>query len=73
MKEGDPEAFADAVDVDRKIRLGERSYQDARGEQRGEPYLHSSLIPLELVEFKPTAAGWAGEGMANECLGMCGN
>ncbi len=72
MKQDDPASFADACDVDRKIRLGERSYQDSRGELRGEPYLHSSLIPLEMVQFNPASDKSEGRGMANECQGMCG-
>lgn len=76
MKRDDPKSFADAVNVDRQIRNGERSYQDSRGEPRGElrgePYLHSSLIPLEMVQFDAAADKSEGRGMANECLGMCG-
>lgn len=72
MKRDDPASFADAVNVDKQIRLGERSYQDARGELRGEPYLHSSLIPLEMVQFDPTSDKSEGRGMTNECQGMCG-
>lgn len=72
MKANDTKGFADACEVDRMIRLGERSYQDSRGELRGEPYLHSSLIPLELVEFKPSADRPHVDGMVQECTGMCG-
>lgn len=72
MKQDDPPAFADACDVDRKIRLGERSNKDSRGELRGEPYLHSSLIPLEMVQFDPASDKSEGRGMTNECQGMCG-
>lgn len=72
MQRDEPAAFADACDVDRLIRSGERSYQDARGELRGEPYLHSSLIPLELVKFNAASDRSEGRGMVNECQGMCG-
>jgi hypothetical protein len=72
MAENEPQDFADAVEVDRLIRQGERSYQDARGELRGEPYLHSSLIPLSQVKFDATQDASEGRGMVNECQGMCG-
>jgi hypothetical protein len=73
MKQFDPASFADAVNVDRQIRSGELKRQEAKGgELRGEPYLHSSLIPLEMVEFDPVSDHSEGRGMANECMGMCG-
>ena len=70
MKTNDPESFADACEVDRVIRLGKRG--DGKGELRGEPYLHSSLIPLEMVEFKPKLDRSHIDGMVQECTGMCG-
>lgn len=63
----DPESFADAVEVDRLIRSGPTR------ELRGKPYLHSSLIPLEMVKFdKNTTDPDRKLGMVAECLGMCG-
>ena len=72
LAETSPLDFADACEIDRLIRSGERSYQDKRGELRGEPYLHSSLIPLEMVQFDKTKDRSEGRGMVNECAGMCG-
>lgn len=73
MKANDPEAFADAVRVDRLIREFDRERTASQGDLRGEPYLHSSLIPLDVVEFKPADDRAEGRGMINECFGMCGN
>lgn len=64
MRSEDPGEFAEAVEVDREIRSG--------GSLRGEPYLHSSLIPLDMVTFKPANDHSEGRGMVNECQGMCG-
>lgn len=71
MKANDPESFADAVDIDRRLR--------SRGMLtvlRGEAYLHSSRQPLEFIKFKPpTAANIRQMDFGNfsrDCEGMCG-
>lgn len=70
MKCNDPQSFADAVEVDRAIRLpGARV---SRG-LNGQLFLHRSLKPLEQVDFNPDdhQAAFA-FGIQNECEGMCG-
>jgi len=74
MKRDDPESFADAVATDHAIRTAERSRigETVDGQLVGEPYLHSSLVPLDLVAFDgATEEGRAG--MQQECTGMCGD
>lgn len=72
MKANDPASFADAVDIDERLR--------SRGMLtvlRGEAYLHASRLPLASLNFKPGTArpkerqldfGTFGQ----ECEGMCG-
>lgn len=69
IKETDPDAWLRAVEIDRALRTPGMVVN--RGLTR-KAYLHRSLIPLEMVEFKslprPTH-----EGDYNlECAGMCG-
>jgi len=67
MKINDPVSFADAVDADRLIR---RSTQD-RG-MRGEQFMHSSLLPLDQVDFSTDEDRGQLNMFNNECEGMCG-
>lgn len=78
MKATDPEAWDDAVRVDRAL----RSYHGVAG-FRGEAFLHAERKPLELIKFgerlaRPKKARQgrlylpAGDGFGNECEGMCG-
>jgi hypothetical protein len=72
LKTESPDEFADACEVDRLIRDFDQTRLGERGQLVGSPYLHSSLIPLEMVEFKPASDQSEGRGMVNECQGMCG-
>lgn len=72
LKRDSPEEFADACEVDRLIRDHAEAGIATGTHLRGAPYLHSSLMPLELVEFKPGDDKSEGRGMVNECEGMCG-
>jgi hypothetical protein len=74
MKENDPEAWTDAVEVDRAVR-------DIPS-IRGRVYLHRSGAPLEEVDFqlrlrlrKKESAGqlalFGEEGGEHDCTGMC--
>lgn len=72
MKANDPESFADAVDIDQRLR--------SRGMLtviRGEAYLHRQRVPLADINFKvpvPVIDRPIDFGMfAQECEGMCGN
>ena len=65
MKRSDQESWADAVFVDAALRTSGRAERF-----RGEMYLHSSLLPLDEVEFaKPSLQGVL---FGDECEGMCG-
>jgi hypothetical protein len=66
-----PAELADAVEVDRLIReSGALWHPDTAERMVGQPYLHSSLVPLSEVRF---AAGPDNPvGMADECGGVCG-
>jgi len=72
MKHESPDDFADACRVDRDIRQQDRSRTNRHGGIVGEPYIHSSLIPLDMVDFSAETSKYLG-GMRNECMGMCGN
>ena len=68
LKEEEPEAFAEAVRV-------ERMYQSAKAKAGfgGVPYLHKSCVPLDQVDFR--SAEDRGQGVLSfddECDGMCG-
>ncbi|WP_041699176.1 hypothetical protein [Allorhizobium ampelinum] len=65
MRDHDPEAWADAVDVDRAIRTGLRGI-------RGEVYLHRSCVPLEDADLSTAADHGQLDLWPNECEGMCG-
>ncbi len=79
MKENDPESFADAVDIDRRLRtLNQHGQGNRLTVLRGEAYLHSSRQPLELVDFKKNRRTWKEQmqfewgRFSQECEGMCG-
>lgn len=69
MKLNDPASWDDAVEVDRTIRNGGTAFnRDIRGEQ----YMHSSLRPLDEVDFSNLEDRGQLNMFNNECLGMCG-
>ncbi len=61
----DPEAWADAVEIDRIIR------EPARG-MRGYQYMHRSRLPLELVDLRTPSEMGQADLWGEECEGMCG-
>lgn len=74
MKANDPVSFADAVDIDRRLRINTLTVL------RGEAYLHAMRQPLDTINFNIKAASVATKlqrgldfGLfAQECEGMCG-
>ena len=59
MRDEDPTSWADAVAFDEEIRLAETANRislTVRGKERqplaGVPYLHSTLMPLHLVDLE---------------------
>lgn len=65
IKDHDPEAWADATEVDRAIRTGLRGI-------RGEVYLHRSCVPLEDANLSTAADQGQLDLWPNECEGLCG-
>lgn len=65
MRDHDPDAWADAVDLDRTIRTGFRGL-------RGEVYLHRSAVPLGEADLSTDADRGQLDLWPNECEGMCG-
>ncbi len=65
MRDDDPEAWADAVEVDRALRTGVRGI-------RGEVYLHRSCVPLDEANLSTLADHGQLDLWPNECEGMCG-
>jgi hypothetical protein len=61
----DPEAWADAVEIDRIIR------EPARG-MRGRQFMHRSCVPLDQVDLSTAADHGQVDMFNNECEGMCG-
>lgn len=59
-----PAEFADAVEVDRSIRV--------RPGFRGEQYMHPTCVPLDQVDFETLEQKGQGNLFLNECEGMCG-
>ncbi len=78
MKANDPESFADAVGIDRRLRMLSQAPQGKQAVLlRGVAYLHQSRQPLEDVVFKKPIDNKQTRfdfGRFNqECEGMCGN
>lgn len=65
IRDHDPDAWADAVAVDRTLRTGLRGI-------RGEVFLHRSCVPLELADLSTAADRGQLDLFVNECEGMCG-
>ncbi|MCW8060488.1 hypothetical protein [Agrobacterium tumefaciens] len=65
MRDHDPDAWDDAVAVDRVLRTGLRGI-------RGEVYLHRSCVPLDEADLATAADRGQLDLWPNECEGMCG-
>ncbi|MEJ1967066.1 MAG: hypothetical protein WDN03_00300 [Rhizomicrobium sp.] len=65
LRDHDPEAWADAVAVDRAIHTGLRGI-------RGEVYLHRSVVALDRVDLTTMADHGQADLFGEECEGMCG-
>lgn len=69
MKRDDPDGFTDACAIDEAIRPGMPGPKRPDGEQW---YVHTSRIPLRLVDFSTLEDHGQGRLFGNECEGMCG-
>ncbi|CAH1662480.1 adenine nucleotide alpha hydrolase family protein [Chelatococcus asaccharovorans] len=65
IRDHDPDAWDDAVAIDRAIRSGLRGI-------RGEVYLHRSAVPLDEADLSIEADHGQLDLWPNECEGMCG-
>lgn len=65
MRDHDPDAWFDAVEIDRSIRTGLRGI-------RGEVFLHRSAVPLDEADLSTLADHGQLDLWGNECEGMCG-
>ncbi|MBB3808718.1 hypothetical protein FHS81_000772 [Pseudochelatococcus contaminans] len=65
MRDSDPDAWADAADLDRTIRTGFRGF-------RGEVYWHRSAVPLDAVDLTTDTDRGQLDLWLNECEGRCG-
>jgi hypothetical protein len=71
LRDSEPEAFAQAVDYERRF---QESMKQVTG-FRGVPWLHRSHIPLSQVKFTPRPKPeriQTNLNFVNECEGMCG-
>lgn len=65
IRDHDPQAWAEAVEIDRHIRTGLRGI-------RGEVFLHRSAVPLEAADLASDAERGQLDLWPNECEGLCG-
>lgn len=68
LKKEEPEAFKEAVAFD----YAYRSVKAKTHNISGAPYLHSSLVPLDQVDFSTDEDNGQQVMFGNECEGMCG-
>ena len=71
LRDKEPEAFAQAVDYEKRLQAAMRQVTGFRGT----PWLHRSHQPLESVVFVPTTGKrdiQTNMNFGNECEGMCG-
>jgi hypothetical protein len=68
LKTEEPEEFTRAVEFERQMHAAYAN-QNAL---RGTPFLHSSCVPLEQVEFKNVKSHVQVDMFNNECEGLCG-
>lgn len=69
LRDEEPEAFAASVQFEKDLQAAKAQTDN----QRGIPYLHSSLKPLDTVDFSTdTERGQGAFDFQAECEGMCG-
>ncbi len=68
QRDEEPEEFAESVKFDRDLRAV-KTQTDNMG---GIPFLHSSLVPLDQVDFRTDEDHGQQVMFGNECEGMCG-
>lgn len=71
LKINEPEAFAKAIDVEKKIQAIHKTVTTP-GKFIGIPFLHASLKPIGEVDFSTEEERGQGNLFTNECEGTCG-
>ena len=74
MRENQPNEFAQAIEFDKVIREAYAYGQGIRGQIAGVPYLHRSLVPLDMVDLSEPLNDRMGCGglFSQEPDGICG-
>ena len=68
LKEHEPEAFAEAVQVEKELQRTKAETDN----MRSVPWLHKSCVPLEQVDLSNEADAGQQDMFGNECEGLCG-
>jgi hypothetical protein len=71
LRDHEPEAFAEAVQVERAIQSVHQQVK-TNGQQHSRVYLHESIVPLDQVDFSTDEDHGQQLLFQNECEGMCG-
>jgi hypothetical protein len=67
LKDNEPEAFAEAVRVEKELQRTKKAAAD-----RSVPWLHRSCVPLEEVDLSTEEDAGQLDMFGNECEGLCG-
>jgi hypothetical protein len=68
LKDEEPKEFARAVQFERDLQHAKAQTDN----QRGKPFLHNSLKPLDTVDLTTDIERGQGEMFGNDCTGLCG-
>jgi hypothetical protein len=68
LKDEEPKEFARAVQFERDLQHAKSQTDN----QRGKPFLHNSLKPLDQVDLSTDIERGQGEMFGNDCTGLCG-
>lgn len=71
LRDEEPQEFAKAVVVERQLQAA-RSAVTTESKMPGKAFLHSSLVPLDKVDFTTDTEHGQLNLFENECKGMCG-
>lgn len=72
MKDNDPKAWKEAIEVDAAIRNGVKNRTNGKPLATSQWFIHRSLRPLSEVDLSTDIDRGQGELFGNECEGMCG-
>jgi hypothetical protein len=72
LRAEEPEAFAEAVRVEKAVNATMQSVTRGKNRMRSTVYLHDSMVPLDQVDFSTDEDHGQQLMFQNECQGMCG-